>query len=141
MNQVSVTGGTKRQRDIVHRVTAFVIKQLMPRMRTLDIEIKLKNIKSAAIGYCMEGDTNREFEIEIDRNIGLLSMASTVAHELVHVKQYARREMDSRITSGLARWKGRRVREDTPYDQLPWEVEAYRMERELINKMVDSDLF
>ena len=137
MNSVLVSGGRKSQREHAHKVAAFVIKQLMPRMRTLDIEINLVDIKSDAIGYCMEGDTNREFEIEVDRKLGTLAMASTIAHELVHVKQYARREIDGYNMA----WKKQPVPEGTPYAELPWEIEAYQMEKDLLQKMVDNDLF
>ena len=137
MNLIEVTGGKHSQRAIAHKVTEFVIAQLMPRMRTLDITVNLVDIKSDAIGYCCELDDNRTFEIEVDKKLGVLAMASTLAHELVHVKQYARREMNG---VDLA-WKKQPVPADTPYMELPWEVEAYAMEKDLLNKMVDNDLF
>ena len=49
-NLVEVTGGNKFQRDIAHKTIAFMIKKLMPRMRTLDIELNICDIKSDAVG-------------------------------------------------------------------------------------------
>ena len=41
-NFVEVSGGNKFQREIAHKTVAFMIKKLMPRMSTLDINISLK---------------------------------------------------------------------------------------------------
>ena len=44
MNSVVVEGGNKTQREICEKVVHYMITQLMPRMRTLDIEVQLKNL-------------------------------------------------------------------------------------------------
>jgi hypothetical protein len=58
-------------------------------------------------------------------------MRETVAHEMVHVKQYARREITDYVHSnGVAskakywKWKDRMVSDATDYWDLPWEIEA-----------------
>ena len=71
MNLVEVNGGNKTQREICHKVGAHMIKKLLPRFRTLDIQVNLVNIKSDAIGFCMMQDTNRKFEIELDKKLGI----------------------------------------------------------------------
>ena len=67
MNFIEVNGGNKVQREICHKVAAHMIKKLLPRFRTLDITVNLVTIKSDAIGFCMMQDTNREFEIDLDK--------------------------------------------------------------------------
>ena len=131
MNIVEVNGGNKVQREICHKVVSHMIKKLLPKFRTLDITVNLVNIKSDAIGYCMMQDTNREFEIELDRKIGIKEMVQALCHEMVHVKQYARNEMNDGIVKGRARWKTKYINMDTNYWDLPWEKEAYRMEKKL----------
>ena len=131
MNFVEVKGGNKTQREICHKVVNHMIWQLLPRFRTLNITVNLVNIKSDAIGYCMMQDTNREFEIELDRKIGIKEMVQALCHEMVHVKQYARKEMNDGIVKGRARWKTKYINMDTNYWDLPWEKEAYRMEKKL----------
>ena len=129
MNNVSVCGGKKSERVIVEKAVAWCIKHMMPRMRTLDIEVRLAKID--AYGYCMEEDNNRTFSLEIKKGLGLYDLISTVCHEMVHVKQYARKEMRFDHRKGTMMWKKSRVAEDTTYDNLPWEKEAFRIEREL----------
>ena len=58
-------------------------------------------------------------------------MVQAVCHEMVHVKQYARNEMNDCIVNGRAKWKTKFIAQDTNYWDLPWEKEAYRMEKKL----------
>ena len=132
MNFVEVNGGNKTQREICHKVVAHMIGQLLPRFRTLNIAVNLVTIKSDAIGFCMMQETNRDFEIELDKKLGIKEMVQALCHEMVHVKQYARNQMtDECVQYGYATWKGRKVNPKTAYYDLPWEKEAYRMEKKL----------
>ena len=133
MNYVEVTGGNKTQREMCHKVVARMIKELLPRYRTLDITVALRDIKSDAIGFCMMEENNRTFEIELDKKIGIKEMITALCHEMVHVKQYAKKEMDDGTVNGTARWKNKTIPFDTNYYDLPWEKEAYGMEDKLAN--------
>ena len=140
MNFIEVNGGNKVQREICHKVAAHMIKKLLPRFRTLDITVNLVTIKSDAIGFCMMQDTNREFEIELDKKIGIKDMVQALCHEMVHVKQYARNEMNDGIVKGRAKWKNKFIKEDTNYWDLPWEKEAYRMEKKLADDVWENNI-
>ena len=61
-------------------------------------------------------------------------IASTLAHELVHAKQYIRRELTAKaLTNALYTSAGKRKTLSTEqYRNLPWEEEAFRLEEELI---------
>ena len=50
-----------------------------------------------------------------------------LAHEMVHVKQFARNEMDA----GLTRWKSNRYAGNIDYWDQPWEKEARRLQFKL----------
>ena len=95
MNWVQVTGGNKTQRKVAEITAHQMIKELLPRFRTLEIEVQLKKfqklIEMQLVGV-MEDD-NRTFTIEINKDIGIKELVTTVCHEMVHVKQYARNEM------------------------------------------------
>lgn len=48
-------------------------------------------------------------------------MLKTIAHEMVHVKQYALGELNDEMTV----WKGLQIDSDSiPYDEQEWEIEA-----------------
>ena len=59
MNLVAVEGGNKTQREICEKVVHYMIGKLMPRMRTLDIEVQLKNLTGDAVGFCMMEENNQ----------------------------------------------------------------------------------
>jgi len=124
MNYVEVIGGPAKEREIVEKTVHFCIKKLMPRVRTLDIEVKLT--KCNAYGYCLMTDNHKTFELEIRKGLNLYDLISTVCHEMIHVKQYYRKEMDN-----SRRWKSKLVKEDTAYLDQPWEKEAFKMEDKL----------
>jgi hypothetical protein len=124
MNIVEVLGGTQSQRNYTKSMVQFCIDNLMPRMRTLEIEVKLCSPKGA-MGYCLETDNNRTFEIEVDRTLSHRKLLETVAHEMVHVKQYARRELHPVYNM----WCGKTYNpEKVSYWDLPWEIEAHGRE-------------
>ena len=124
MNYIEIVGGKKSQQDKIRTMVEFCIKNLMPRMQTLNIEVKLTRIKGDAEGYCLR-ESDRDFEIEVDSRLPLRKMLETVAHEMVHVKQYARREMnDWQYKEVYYKWKGTYVPDSTDYWDLPWEIEA-----------------
>tara|TARA_B110000503_G_scaffold118106_1_gene178740 strand:+ start:517 stop:951 length:435 start_codon:yes stop_codon:yes gene_type:complete len=121
---IEVTGGKEYQRKRVQSIAEFCVETLMPRMRTLEVTIKLKKPKGA-IGYCLELDSNREFELEIDRTQSLRKLLETVAHEMVHVKQFARRELHPSNDT----WFGKTYNpKKVSYWDLPWEIEAHGRE-------------
>ena len=123
MNVIEIIGGTQSQRNYATSMVYFCIDMLMPRMQTLDIEVKL-TAPQGAMGYCLETDNNRTFEIELDRKLPLRKLMETLAHEMVHVKQYARREFTQHDS-----WMGKTYNpKKVSYWDLPWEIEAHGRE-------------
>ena len=132
---ITVTGGNPNQRKYVESMVEFCIQKLMPRMQTLDIEIKLASPKGA-MGYCLETDNNRTFEIEIDRKLPLRKLMETLAHEMVHVKQYARREFHPVHD----KWMGKTINpKKVSYWDLPWEIEAHGREVGLFVRWAEQE--
>ena len=136
MNLIEVQGGNKFQKEVAFKVVAQMIKSLMPRMRTLEITVRINKLHGAAIGYCLMETTNRQFDIEVSRDLSLKDYVTALCHEMVHVKQYARNEL-----GGYGgRWKKSKVPEGTPYMDLPWEKEAYRLEEKLTQEVWDANI-
>jgi|TARA_B110000977_G_scaffold180345_1_gene239864 hypothetical protein len=131
MNFVEVTGGKAKERQLVEEVTCWCVNNMLPRYRTLNIEVNLSNLKDRAMGYCLEGDHNREFRIDIRKGLGLYDLISTVCHEMVHVKQYVKGQLKHR-TDGSQMWKTEPdLSQETNYEDTPWELEAFALEEEL----------
>ena len=120
---IEVIGGSKSQKNHVEKMVAFCAKKLMPKMN-LDITVNLCK-PTGAMGYCLEAEDNRTFELEIDKSQPLRALLETVAHEMVHVKQYARRELNPNKEV----WMGKTYNpKNVNYWDLPWEIEAHGRE-------------
>ncbi len=70
----------------------------------------------------------RRFQINIDAEMGRRSTLLCLAHEMVHVKQFARNELVELKENVLFRWNGELYGEEIHYYEQPWEIEAYGRE-------------
>ncbi len=123
MNFIDTIGGNKKQRELITDVAYFCVDRLMPRMKTLEIEIQINNLKDQAVGYCMMQDDNRTFELEVDKKLDDDELITTVCHEMVHVKQYARNELGINDNH-----------DGENYYDLPYEKEAYELQEILLEE-------
>lgn len=134
------TGSTKDKRALAEKTVAWSIKKLgLSRMRSLNVNVILKKMPEGEFGLCMTDDVMddiRNFNIEVNKNISLKDFVSTIIHEMVHVKQFAREEMS---VYGM-RWKSKNISENTDYMDLPWEKEAYRMEEKLVKLIWEENI-
>jgi hypothetical protein len=141
--QLSIVGcpDKKRFRPFVKRAAQFYAKELLSEKMLDNIFVRVKFNKDLdAYGYASVEDYNdsgkpREFEIELHPGIGAHDILKTLAHEMVHIKQYVYGETNERLT----RWKGQRVDSDTvDYWVQPWEIEAFGRETGLYTRWVDE---
>jgi hypothetical protein len=149
--QITITGmvGKRAEKVKLEEAARFFAEKLMdPRMVrniTLDIEVR-KNLDVE--GECIdeEGTRNpRWFTIGLKRQ-DIDEMIKVLGHEMVHVKQHAKNELQSGVMvatrGGLkmySKWQGEiwkpKGKEDHYFDS-PWEIEAYGREVGLYQKWV-----
>jgi len=116
-------------------LTNFVLKKFFTKyMRDkliIDIHFKKDLFKNQnQYGNCIWEDTHRnsrEFTIQIDPNQKISLLLNTLAHELVHVKQWAKGEYYELCSRPkVYKFNGKYV--DTAkvdYWDTPWEIEAH----------------
>lgn len=134
---VDVVGSNKTKRDIAYNVVHFMLQKLLPRLRNIEIEVKFSKMDDDAVGYCMMLDNNREYQLEISKDLNIKELVMTICHEMVHVKQYVRNEMKE----GQMVWKKKPIASDTKYYDLPWEKEAYAMQASLAKACWNKGIF
>jgi len=107
------------------------------------LTIQFEKVKSDAgdYAYCDWTDDNnncREFQIGIDRTLSKKETLLALAHEMVHLKQYAKGEMkDIWRPVRMVKWQGERyLHEEMDYWECPWEIEAYGREKGLYFKFL-----
>jgi len=143
---ITVTGGSRRQRMYTESIALFCVNKLMPRMHMLDINIKLKRFsKDTSFGYCLPADEYevydrpKRFELEINSGARLRRVLETVAHEMVHVKQFAKGELYQGIRAAKHRWQGDWIDDNIDYWDLPWEIEAHGREVGLFVRWAEKE--
>jgi hypothetical protein len=81
-----------------------------------------------------------DFRILFSKRCRKKKLISTLLHELVHVKQYCRKELNFGSTMNHTHWKGKLYDErKLSYWLLPWEIEAYGLEKCLYELCLDSN--
>ena len=105
---------------------------------------KVKNLdKEGVEGWCMEAD-ERLFDVQVERKLSIKEMITCLCHELVHVKQYTKREMvdfyDRKAGGRKIRWKKTVYGYGTAYERQPWEKEAFRMQETLANEIWEKGI-
>ena len=131
-NLIHVTGGFEAQRQRVFDVMTFCVDELLPKHRTLDIYTQLGNYEATenVMGQCLHVHGN-EFQIDIDSKQKLYDLIVTTCHEMVHVKQYARKELKEDFPRTL--WFNKEYSDGRCY---PWELEAWKMQKTLAHKYI-----
>ena len=133
MINIYIKGGTKTQQRVTDEAARVFIKQLLPRKRTLNIDITIRNtLKENAVGYCTHEDRD-QFHIELHNRGNLFDYLSFLAHELVHVKQYSNRELVKYCWMGVDYF-------DVAYSKLPWEKEAWSSQYPISKKYIKNNL-
>ena len=128
-NIVTISGGKASEQAIADECIKWCIKKLLPRYRTLNIKAIIKPMEDHGCCYNLN-DLSRDFNLTLKKGLSVYELISTICHEMVHVKQYARKELRWCNTHYNVMWK-KSVHTNTAYDDQPWEKEAYKLEHRL----------
>lgn len=82
---------------------------------------------------------DKEVTIAVDSTLQLPQMLLTLAHEMVHAKQYIRghyKAKPSRNGKVKRFWLGKQY--SVVYHKRPWEIEAFRREGELVEALIEN---
>ena len=113
LNCIEVNGSYKARRVLAEDVVEFCIGELMPRMKTLWVDVRLKSmIGEDATGFCWEGaDQPAKMAEKLDKQLWLCKDGK--------YRNYT----------------------NCSYMRQPWEVEAYRMQSGLLKKFKESNYY
>ena len=117
-------------KKIYRNALNYYAEQLFTPQMLRYIEVRVSFRKGLECsGFCIVDDYNvlgqpRTFVIEVKKEDPEDEILQTLAHEMVHVRQYARGELNE----GMTVWRGKRVQaEEIPYENHPWEKEANKV--------------
>ena len=145
MAQIKIYGTAKKmEKREIKEAASFFCDHLMKRLsKNILVKVRLKknffkNTKCFGMATWTDIDVknhnHREFEVDIEADLGHIYLLRTLAHELVHVKQYARKELVDMCSGNYQMWNRVMYNENiVGYKNLPWEKEASEREKVLYN--------
>ena len=147
---IHVKGSNKAVRKLVEIAAWYYAEKLMGKrlINNLEININLKRSlyeKDKTEGTAIWEDESgrpKEFTIELDCNTKVRNILITLAHEMVHVKQWAKNEMYEYCKGAEVRFmKTKYDMNDLNYWDFPWEIEAYGKQLGLFIRFCEANGF
>ena len=155
---LNVKGSTAAKRKLATTAAWWYAEKLMGKRLMANLEINIKIDKSLFKNSDCEGTAiweddcyrPKEFTIEIDSSCKIRDILVTLAHEMVHVKQWAKDEMYEYMPKGkteeewlkapkIARFKDEKFNmNDINYWDYPWEIEAYGRQLGLFRRFCED---
>lgn len=131
-------------KEAIQYFAKFLLKDQKYHEVTITIDFNKNNLQKksdfASCEYFWTGKPVKEFTIVINENLGKLTMLKSLAHEMVHVKQYVYGELKDYLKVNKISWKGQDFHhKDIDYWLSPWEVEAHGIERGLYAKYMQME--
>ena len=126
---IETIGKDLTKTEVCWNTACILIDKLMPNIRKLDLTIQLTRKNDVEI----DPDDDRSFIINLEKDTSIPDLIRNLCHEMVHVKQYVLKEINDKNGFNNTYWKGEKVDKEIDYWALPWEVEAYNMEDQLLD--------
>ena len=119
----------------VQEAAEFFLRELIPldKLEKLYLTVEVDYADSKGSAHKV---SKNEYTITLSRTLGKRPLFATLAHEIVHVKQFVLGELRSVQKAFI--WDGKRFPvgkdDDYIYFDSPWEIEAYGREVGLTHK-------
>lgn len=146
--KVSITKSCNAEIPIKTIIQAllFYLQDLVPEQisRSFVIDIKIINDREDLTnGHLLPIDDEIRFpptHYEILLNLQSPNYLQTLAHEIIHLKQYALGELKQRSIEDLVEhiWYDTVYNDSISYKDRPWEIEAYSSETDLYTKFINT---
>lgn len=111
----------KRYDELIYSFIEFLCKELSIHPRSLSID---SCDLEGSTGMCFDEDDMSYTILVREKNRKIENVFITIAHEMVHVKQYILDELGKLLDESR----------DLPYDQRWWEIEAKNKSLSLVEK-------
>lgn len=133
----------KEIRDAVFFYLKKLLGNSMSKKINLDIIIDrelLRNFEMYANISPLEADPRPKFyEMEIDAGLSKKQFLISLAHEMIHLKQFAKDQMKDLESKQVTRWMGKYYNEEEiDYWSRPWEKEAHDNEKSLYEEYISQ---
>ena len=129
-------------KQICKKAILFYAQKLLSKRlkESLQIHIEFIELSENEFGYCnVEDDKNKSFLISINKDLTYEKTLIYIAHEMIHVKQYAKNELKDYVYNDKIRFRKEIFDKNRiSYWQSPWEKEARKNEKKLYMSFIKN---
>jgi hypothetical protein len=141
--RATYTSGTKlsKKREFILACAQFMVQRLGIQNSHKTLTFVTKKEADFDVSGCYGAATMAENDIYVYINpyLGVEKLLATLAHEMIHVAQFARGHLYKYVDENeqtVTTWCGKRY-DETEYLELPWEIKAYEKQDQLVNSIVE----
>lgn len=136
--KIEVLSRSLEKKEFIEAVAAFYAEKL--HIDKSRYSLKIHTISGLAKHDKINGSVmylgNKQLLLSLESSLSSDKLLQTLAHEMVHVKQYAKGQLKvvyPKRGNPYFSWLGKKVKSN--YYESPWELEAFSRERILANKV------
>lgn len=132
---IHIVGRKSATKSLIETACKFLVKELnLTRSKyTLLVMTEKGLMKNEGCKGAVTKIGPKCLAMMVDSHLDIERLIITLAHEMVHVKQYAKGQVKASKSCKTHYWLGKNVRKG--YYEQPWEIEAFTKERVLANKI------
>ena len=121
-------------KEFIKMVVKFFEQELKLKNSSWTVDVRTKRgMRLEGTRGCVTYVAPKYLIMLLDSGLDVERLVLTIAHEMVHVKQYARGQIKHELGRKTYYWMGKPIRKQ--YYSQPWEIEAFSKERVLANKV------
>lgn len=134
--EFKVEAASHMRRKFLTAIMPSIISQLGLTNSKKAVVVKVEDTGSDNMGCTINFDPIDSYLIVI-KPASLKSLALTLAHEMVHVRQMAKGILKPQ-GNGVNIWAGKRYGKKTAYMDMPWELDAFARQEIILRRAIEQ---
>jgi hypothetical protein len=130
-----VEARSQKKKKFIEAILPSMVAQLGLTKSRKSVFIKLEQ-DCEGMGYTVPIDLLDSYVVIIKPTMPIKDIGLTLAHEMVHVRQFAKGILKSK--NGVNYWKGKRYSKNTKYLDCPWEQDAFARQELVFRKSIQE---
>ena len=128
-----IEGNSKKKVKFITAILPSMFKQLGLEKSRKSLFIKLEQ-DCEGMGYTVPIDVLDSYVVVIKPSLSIKDIGLTLAHEMVHVRQFAKGIL--KVKNGTNYWKGKKFTKRTKYLDQPWEQDAFARQEIIFRRAI-----
>ena len=130
-----VEARSQKKKKFIEAILPSMVAQLGLTNSRKSVFIKLEQ-DCEGMGYTVPIDLLDSYVVIIKPTMSIKDIGLTLAHEMVHVRQFAKGILKSK--NGVNYWRGKRYSKRTKYLDCPWEQDAFARQEIIFRKSIQE---